>query len=219
MFRPDLVPDKVKLFMVLQPSEEAISQPYYHYLALAASAITSLTFFGETVNDTNLQTTNLVVAGAFVTNPKRYAIEGIGLDIIPGVNPSQTETASGFLNTFINDLWKIASVGSFVLKLIDTDVLSMAPLYSLPGGVGLDVKAAASAYTLASAADRSATIAYGTNGMPSLHGFRWFKAPLPMQKNTTVKGTINWPTAPSLSAAAKVGARSEGVEYRPAVGG
>ena len=69
-------------------------------------------------------------------------------------------------------------------------------------------------------ANRSASIAYGSNGLPSLQAVRWFKVPLPLREETTFEGKITFKTSPTLlGGAGSLGMIMEGWEFRPAVSG
>ena len=214
------IPQKIVAFAATQPGEEAVWQPRYHIQSMAAAAVTSLAFFGTTVSqaaggirDTNMEKSNAIA------NPKRLLVEAVGVDFEPGVQPSQTETGAAYLNTYVNDKNAVLSVGAFQLKLIDSFYLTLAPLTRLPAGKGLNISGAAVAFTLAVAANRSASIGYATNGLPTPHGLHWLKIPLPLQSETFFEGQVSWTTAPSLSIAGRLEVRLEGLEIRPAVVG
>lgn len=216
-----IVSKKMALFTTLQDGEEAVDQAKYHYQTLA-NATTTLDFFGATISSAagGIRDTNVPKANALVDNPKRFALQAICVDVVPGVNPSQKEAANAALNTFINDVWGACSVGAFQLKLIDTVVLTMASLASLPAGRGLGVAAAAAAFSLGVAADQSMSIGYAANGLPSRQAIRWLQVPLPIQAETSVYANVSY-TAPGvvLSASARMGVIAEGLEFRPGVNG
>lgn len=214
-------PQKIVEFAATRPGEEAVWQPRYHIQSLAASGVTSLSFFGTTVSQASggIRDTNMEKANA-IANPKRLLVEAAAVDFEPGVQPSQYEsTTPGYLNTYVNDKNKVLSVGAFQLKLIDSFYMTLAPLTRLPAGKGLFLESASIAYTLASAADKSASIAHADNGMPTPHGMHWLKIPLPLQSETFFEAIVSWTTAPSLSIAGRFEVRLEGLEIRPAVVG
>lgn len=207
---------EMRAFLTIGAREEAVWEPRYHYQSYAAAGFTSQSYFGQTVGSVSggLRVTNMEKANA-IGNPKRFSVEGIAIDYVPGSNPSAQAASQTTLDVFLNDIFLVSSVGAAQFRSIDKVYLNIAPLWSCPPGRGLAGGGAAVALAQATAADRNQHVSIASIGIPALQGIRWLKAPIPLQSETPFFLDITYTTAVAVTNAGTQGVSLEGLIIRP----
>lgn len=190
--------------------EEALDQPLYHRQAYAAAGQLSLTYFNSTSQDETV--TN--VTGAELSKGRRFAIFGVSVMFIAGSAYVQN-TADLLLASGLNDIKKALESASLLrLKILQKDYLVESPIARVPAGAGIWSGGAAFDQNLASAADRTAQISYGVNGVPQVSCHRQLRVPIPLPSQTKFKVSLEWAALQTIATAGEIMVHLHGVELR-----
>lgn len=208
-----IMPAEMKNFLQVSANEEAVDQPLYHYQSYGTGGATSFTFFQTASgNATNgLADTNMDNAGSLSAG-KRFAVSAISIHMIPSApmvfNAASTASA-------LNDLKAvIEGIGYASFNVLNKNYLTIAPLSSLPSGQGVNVGGASYQRTQASGADGNGFIAYGTNGVPLPSARYQLGVPIPIPAQVTFSVGLFFPTAITISTAARIGVTLWGLQIR-----
>lgn len=189
--------------------KEAIFQPLYDYQAYAQAGQTSLSFFqvpqgqsSKTIADTNME-----LAGT-LPNGKEFLVQAIEVAFFPGVVTGLQQAPAA--NVFVEDVYKFHKSGHLQFFIGSKPYLDEAPIGVFGQSFGLEGFAALADSTTAGATGQG-VIQYAK---PS--GNIYHITPVRLTSQTNFKVVMDWPTAVSISAAARVGVRLLGTLYRNA---
>lgn len=199
-----------KQFRVSVPNAtEAIYQPLYDYQAYAQAGQTSLVFFqvpqgqsSKTIADTNMELAGTLPQG------KKFLVQAIEVAFFPGV-------ATGTLTVptapaFVQDVYAFAKSGHLQFFIGSKPYLDEAPIGVFGQTFGLEGFAALADSSTAGATGNE-TIQYA-----KLASSVYQITPVTLDSQRNFKITMDWPSAVSISAAARVGVRLLGTMYRDA---
>lgn len=206
-------------FLTVDPkTEEALTQPLYHFKSYATAGATQFAFFNQAASeatngyaDTNMDTPSQLNVG------KRAAIYGIQVVFLPGQNPitGQTTTANFVVNNQWNDLNSVLNgVGYTAITILEKNYGYFAPLAFLPAGFGPYYMGGGVSNTPTTAANSVMAAAGGTNGVPMPTAAYRLRVPLVIPPQVNFSVTLNFPTAVAISTAARIGIVLECVQIR-----
>lgn len=187
----------------LADAKEVIWQPLYDYQTYALAGQTQLSFFqvpngggspAKTYADTNMEMPGQLPAGM------NFLCVGIEIMLFPAGVIEHTAA-----NNQIDDQYNVMKSGFLEFRLLQKTYLREAPLQVFPPQTGLVGFAATN---ITSGADGS-LVGYARNGGPT---YQITPIRIPASQNFSVN--LNWPTAVSISAAARIGVRLLGYTYR-----
>lgn len=209
--------DQMKVFMQASQYEEPVDQPVYHIQTYGTAGATSFTFFNTAVGsatnglaDTNMDAAAVLSAG------KRFAVMGIMIAFLGGPAPEIVNNLTpATLTSYLNDARKVLEgIGYLAFKVLDKNYLTVAPLSYLPAGFGLAVGGAAQTQSQQTAADAESHIAIANNGVPAPSAGRSLRVPVPIPQQVRFEVTMNFPTAITVSTAARIGCFLDGLLIR-----
>jgi hypothetical protein len=209
--------DQMKLFLQASQYEEPVDQPVYHIQSYGTAGATSFTFFntatGSATNglaDTNMDAAAVLSAG------KRFAVMSIGVFFLAGPAPEIVNNLTPTtLTSYLNDARSVLEgIAWLNFKVLDKTYYTVAPLSYLPAGFGLSVGGAAQANTLQTAANGESHIAHAVNGLPVPSALRKLRVPVPIPQQVRFEVTMNFPTAVTVSTAARIGCVLDGLLIR-----
>lgn len=209
-----IMPPEMTRFLQVGPNEEAVDQPLYSMQSYLTAGATSYTFFqqsrGQATNgvaDTNMDNAGSLSAG------KRFAITALGVHFIPSA--PQVNNAGASTLSALNDIKKvIEGIGSLNLTILNKTYLEIAPLSTMPSGMGVWSGGASYQRTQTSPADGDGFIAYGTNGLPTPSGRYTLAVPIPIPPQVTFSVVLTFPTAITVSSNSRIGIFLWGVQIR-----
>lgn len=189
---------------------EVVRQSLYDFQQYGTAGSTQFTFFAipqgqssKTRADTNMPTAGSLPA------PQRFAIQGIEVYFFPGVNPSAAGAAAG-IDNFTNDTWSFWKATAWLDLFIGSkSYITEAPVLRFPSSARLDGWAGMSDASTAGANLFARTSYASASGRPYI-----VDPPILLEPNQNFNVTINYPTAVSVSANARVGVVLNGVLVR-----
>lgn len=213
-----ITPSMRKFLQLDESKEEALDQPVYHYQTYpAAGQANDMNFFGAVkatatngAADTNIDIPNQL------GSDKRMLVRAISVHFIPGSGPAQLD-ATAVLKSAANDA-KVVLEGLAYLTLTigDKPYLIESPLAALPAGIGTAVAAGGVQETQGAAANGTMQVSYGTNGVPMFSCIRPLLVPIALWRTSKFAAGISFPGgAIAVSAAARIGIRLWGLQFRP----
>lgn len=189
----------------LADAKEVIWQPLYDYQTYAQAGQLNLSFFqvpngsgspAKTYADTNMEMGGQLPAGM------NFLCVGVELLVFPAGLIEHTSA-----NNQADDQYNIMKSGFFELKLLQKTYLREAPLQVFPAQTGL---IGFSSTNLSSGTDGCLNNYARNAGAP----YQMTPVRIPASQNFSVQ--LSWPTAVSISAAARIGVRLLGYTFRNA---
>lgn len=196
-------------FSPVRPGKwEAVNEPLYDFQSIGTSVTGSYRFFSNPVGNSSktLEDTNMVLSGQLPSGNK-FQVRAIEVLLFPGVNPS-VATGAPAASDFVNDVWKIQKAGYLTLTILAKPYLQAGPVGQFPATKRLDVSAALADSTTAGATQFS-SVAYASMG-----GGQFQLTPVDLLPNMNFDVTLTFPTAITLSAAARIGVVLRGIKRR-----
>lgn len=205
----------LKRFRVMRDNAaEGIRQTLYDFQTyVATTGHTSLSFFqtpvgqsGKTFEDTNM------VQGGSLPTPQAFLVESIEIYLFPGgLNVPVEDTAAPFASPqFVNDVAALNKSGFLELNVSSKNYLREAPLGVFPPKTRLTGNVAFSETTTVAATSSMLAASFATFG-----GRPYFvNPPLLLEATVNFNVTLNWATAVTLSANARIGIKLDGIFYR-----
>lgn len=196
-------------YNVNRPNDyEGIKSVLYDFQTYAQAGQSGLDFFqvpqgqgGKTLADTNMES-----AGS-LPNPKHFLVTNIQVYFTPGV-PVAAFGAQG-VAAYLNDVQALANSGYLEFFIGSKNYVQEGPIGVFPPRTGLIVSSSVADQTTA-AADSQSRIAYGNLG----GAIYQLTPPILLTPTQNFRVSMRWPTAVSVSAAARIGVRMEGILYR-----
>jgi hypothetical protein len=192
--------------------QEAITQPFYSYLAYpAAGSAQPLQFFQSQPTGTiTAEDTNMTLAGQLAAGSS-FLVQSIGIDYLPGTAAVRFGAQSAL--SHVADLFAILRRGVLQFSIGGKEYLRLAPLLQLPVRSHINAAIAASDQTTPAAAMQTfASIAFADGPVFS-------PRPLLIPAGQNFLVTLAWPAGavaiPSADAAARIGIQLGGTLYRP----
>lgn len=198
-------------YAVNRPDQmEVVRQTLYDFQQYGSAGATQFTFFALPVGQSNktLADTNMTIAGSLPA-PLRFAVQAIEVYFFPGGNPSPAAGAAS-VDNFANDAWAFyKATGWLQLTIgskpyvIEAPTLRFPPFGKFTGFAGMSDASTAGANLFQRTSYISAT------GRPYV-----VDPPLLLEPTQNFSVTLNYPTAVSVSANARVGVVLNGVTAR-----
>lgn len=211
------VPSRAQLsrYQVKREGYEAIRQSLYDYQALAATAVTQLTYFALPIGQSSktLSDTNMTLAGQLPAGVE-FLVQSIEVHF----EANRTGTAANLPSAIgadavmnrINDSFIFYNSGNLVFSVLQKDYLQEAPLLRFPPKTRMEINGAVSnAGEVADATQRLGN-AYAA-GRPYL------LSPVDILLNSSMNFavTLSWPEgARTYTDIARVGVVLDGIMYR-----
>ena len=196
-------------------SKAAFRQSFYDFQTYAYAGTTTLyTFFQQPVGQSGktLEDTNMSIGGQLSLG-NDFLIESIQVHFYPGVlNQPNEDTAAPFAAPqFINDVAALNKKGYLTVNVLNSVVLTEAPIGRLPPNTRLTGNAAMSGTIAGSTASSFNQASFATFG-----GETYDVEGLWIPSNTNFSVNLNFPTTAALpsSVDGRIGIVLQGILYR-----
>lgn len=210
-----VVNSKLREFLRVRSSEEALDNPLYHIQTYGTSGAATFSFFGTTASaaTNGFSDTNLEVAGVLPSG-KRFAIYSFGLAMLGG--QTALKQAATLPTSQLDDLrGALEGIGNFIFNILDKPYYQVAPLAYIPAGFGVWSGAGGVASNQASAADEETILAHGHNGVPTVENARKLRVPIPIPSQAAFSCQARYASAVTIGTAARLGVWLGGLGIRP----
>lgn len=189
---------------------EVVRQSLYDFQTYSTTGATQFTFFAipQGQSSKTKADTNMSIAGSLPAG-QRFAVQAIQVWFFPGVNPSAAGAAAG-IDNFVNDVWAFYKATAFLDFFIGSkSYITEAPVMRFPPSGRLEGFAGMSDASTAGA-NLFARTSYASAGGRSFV----VDPPVLLESTQNFNVTINYPTAVTVSANARVGVVLDGVLIR-----
>jgi len=189
---------------------EVVRQSLYDFQQYGTAGATQFTFFSIPIGQSSKTKadTNMTIAGSLPAG-QRFAAQSMEVYFFPGVNPSAAGAAAG-IDNFVNDTWNFWKATAFLDFFIGSkSYITEAPVMRFPPSARLDGFAG-----MSDASTAGANLFARTSYASGAGRTYVIDPPVLLESTQNFNVTINYPTAVTVSANARVGVVIGGVLIR-----